>query len=65
LVLDILLNNKIIDQQDVVKIFSSENEDLKCFLNKKIKYLYQFEFLKSAYFRNWIKDPIKIDLVFV
>ena len=28
--------------------------------NSSIKNVYQFEFLRSNYFRNWLRDPIKI-----
>lgn len=60
-VLEVLMNNNIIDQEDCRLIFTSENLRLKNFLTSKIKYQYQFEFLKSNYFRNWLKDPIKIE----
>ncbi len=59
-IIDVLLNNDIIDHQDCQIIFSSDNKKLKDFLTTKVKYQYQFEFLKSGYFRNWLKDPIKI-----
>jgi hypothetical protein len=39
---------------------SSNNENLKNLLNKKIKYHFQFDFMGSKYFKNWLKDPIKI-----
>lgn len=59
-ILEVLINNNIIDSQNYFKIYSSENQKLKEVLNKKIKNVYQFEFLKSNYFRNWLRDPIKI-----
>ena len=59
-IIEVLLNNKIIDNNEYEVIFCSENESLKEFLLKKVKQLYQFEFLRSNYFRNWLKDPIKI-----
>jgi hypothetical protein len=59
-ILEVLVNNNIIDSQNYFKIYSSENQILKEVLNKKIKNVYQFEFLKSSYFRNWLRDPIKI-----
>lgn len=62
-ILEVLVNNEIIDDRDVQFIFSSENQPLKTFLLSKVKYQYQFEFLKSSYFRNWLKDPIKIHSV--
>jgi hypothetical protein len=59
-ILEVLINNNIIDSENYYKIYSSENQELKEVLNKKIKNVYQFEFLKSNYFRNWLRDPIKI-----
>ncbi len=59
-ILEVLINNNIIDSQNYFKIYSSDNHTLKEVLNKKIKYVYQFEFLKSNYFRNWLGDPIRI-----
>jgi hypothetical protein len=64
-ILEVLVNNEIIDPIEVQIIFSSENDSLKSFLLSKIKYQYQFEFLKSNYFRNWLKDPIKINSVLI
>jgi hypothetical protein len=63
-ILDVLVNNEIIDPVEVQLIFSSDNHSLKTFLLSKVKYQYQFEFLKSSYFRNWLKDPIKINFVY-
>ncbi len=62
-ILEVLVNNEIIDQHECQIIFSSDNQSLKDFLTTKVKYQYQFEFLKSTYFRNWLKDPIKINTV--
>jgi hypothetical protein len=59
-VIEVLINNNIIDEKDSNVIMSSEENELKEFLLKKIKNVYQFEFLKSSYFRNWLRDPIKI-----
>lgn len=59
-ILEVLINNNIIDSQNYLKILSSDNHNLKEVLNKKIKNVYQFEFLKSNYFRNWLGDPIRI-----
>jgi len=59
-VVDILINNNIIEYKECQKIFNSNNNRLKDYMTKKIKTLYQFDFLRSTYFRNWLNDPIKI-----
>jgi hypothetical protein len=59
-IVDVLMNNKIISQDDYNKIFTSTNDRLKDFLMKKVKHAFQFDFLSSSYFRFWLKDPIKI-----
>lgn len=60
---EVLLNNNLIRKEDKEKIFSSSQERLKEILSKKIKQIYQFEFLASTYFKTWLRDPIKIFLV--
>lgn len=59
-VVDVLINNNIIEYEECQKIFNSNNNRLKDYMTKKIKTLYQFDFLRSSYFRNWLNDPIKI-----
>lgn len=59
-VVDVLINNNIIEYSECQKIFNSNNNRLKEYMTKKIKTLYQFDFLRSNYFRNWLNDPIKI-----
>jgi len=59
-VIDVLINNNIIEYEECQKIFNSNNNRLKDYMTKKIKTLYQFDFLRSSYFRNWLNDPIKI-----
>ncbi len=59
-VIDVLVNNSIIEHFECQKIMNSDNKKLKDFLLKKVKTLYQFNFLGSSYFRNWLNDPIKI-----
>ncbi len=59
-VVDVLINNNIIEYSECQKIFNSNNNRLKEYMTKKIKILYQFDFLRSNYFRNWLRDPIKI-----
>jgi hypothetical protein len=61
-VLEVLMNNDIIDDKDYKIISCCDNLALKQNLSKKVKYQYQFEFLKSTYFREWIIDPIKINV---
>lgn len=58
--IDVLRNNNIIEDFECERIFTSNNNRLNEYISKKIKFLYQFEFLKSSYFRNWLNDPIKI-----
>ncbi len=59
-VMEVLVKNGVINSTDYNMIINSSNENLKSFLGKKIKQLYQFEFLPSSYFRSWLRDPIKI-----
>lgn len=59
-VVEVLINNNIIEKCECEKIFNSNNTRLQQYMTRKIKTLYQFEFLRSSYFRNWLNDPIKI-----
>ena len=59
-ILELLLNNSIIKTEDVEKISKYGSESLISLLNKKIKNHYHFDFLSSKYYKQWIKDPIKI-----
>jgi len=61
-VYQVLLNNKIINMDELTAMMNTNNEKLKILLNMKIKYHFQFEFMKSKYFKNWVNDPIKIYL---
>ena len=63
-IMEVLINNHILNENDYQIIIQSQNENLKQFLSKKIKYIFQFEFLPSNYFRSWLRDPIKILDVF-
>ena len=36
------------------------NKEILTILNMKIKNFYQFDFLRSSYFKTWLRDPIKI-----
>ncbi len=63
-IMEVLINNNILNEKDYKTIIQSQNENLKQFLSKKIKNLFQFEFLSSSYFRSWLRDPIKILDVF-
>jgi hypothetical protein len=59
-ILQVLMNNQVIDFNDLKHINNSTNENLKILINKKIKYHFQFDFMSSKYFKNWLRDPIKI-----
>ena len=59
-IVDILLSNNIINKNDLFKINDSIDNDFNNILNTKVKLFYQFNFLSSSYFKNWLKDPIKI-----
>ncbi len=59
-ILDILLSNNIISKNDLLKINDSVDCEFIKILNTKVKLFYQFNFLSSSYFKNWLKDPIKI-----
>jgi len=50
----------IIRKEDVETIMNFASSSVLAILNKKVKYHYQFDFLYSKYFKQWIKDPIKI-----
>ena len=41
-------------------MLGNANHEVVSILNIKIKNFYQFDFLKSNYFKAWLKDPIKI-----
>ena len=59
-ILQVLVNNQIIDENDLTCIINSNNSNLIELLKKKIKNHFQFDFMKSNYFKSWLKDPIKI-----
>lgn len=60
-VIDVLLNNNLINSSDSVIILKSNDQAIISLLTMKIKTFFQFYFLHSTYFKNWLKDPIKID----
>jgi len=60
-VIQMLLNNGIINSDDVGTILTFGSEDFVKLMNTKVKYQYQFGFLASSYYRQWIRDPIKIE----
>lgn len=60
-VIDVLLNNNLINSSDSVIILKSNDQAIISLLTMKIKIFFQFYFLHSTYFKNWLKDPIKID----
>lgn len=59
-IVDVLINNELISEKDSKIILGSCSPELLNTLNMKIKNFYQFDFLRSSYFKTWLKDPIKI-----
>ena len=59
-IVDVLINNNLITKEDSIAMLEHANHEVVSILNMKIKYFYQFNFLKSNYFKEWLKDPIKI-----
>jgi len=57
---DFIEKNGVISFEGIEIIMNSKRSDLIEMFNKKIKHHYQFSFLTSSYFKNWIKDPIHI-----
>lgn len=57
---DFLINNNIISSKELETIMNSNRSNLIELLQIKIKYHYQFCFLKSSFFKDWIKDPVLI-----
>jgi len=60
-ILQMLLNNSIITNYDVGVAMAYGDEKLISLLNMKVKYQFQFHFLPSKYYKQWIRDPIKIN----
>lgn len=46
-------------QSDFEILRKQTNPELQTLLNTKIKYHYQFNFLRSKFFKDWLKDPNK------
>jgi len=59
-ILELLKKNNLLGSKDIKLIDSLKNEKLLNLLNKKVKYHFQFDFLYSDYYKQWVKDPIKI-----
>ena len=59
-IVDVLINNNLITKEDSITMLEHANHEVISILNMKIKYFYQFDFLKSNYFKSWLKDPIKL-----
>jgi hypothetical protein len=57
---ELLVKNKVMTVPDIKYIEKQNNLKLIELLRKKVKFHYQFDFLHSEYYQNWIKDPIKI-----
>ena len=59
-IVDVLVNNGLITKENSITMLSQANHEVISVFNMKIKNFYQFDFLKSNYFKAWLKDPIKI-----
>lgn len=58
---ELLVKNRVMTTSDIKYIEKTSNcSKLNVLLNKKVKFHYQFDFLNSQYYQNWIRDPIKI-----
>ena len=49
----------ILSQSDLQTLRRQTNLELKTLLDTKIKYHYQFDFLHSKFFIDWLRDPNK------
>lgn len=59
-IIDVLVNNELISREESNLILKKSSTEILNILNMKIKNFYQFDFLRSNYFKTWLKDPIKI-----
>ena len=59
-IVDVLINNDLITKDESATMLVQANNEVLNILNMKIKNFFQFDFLKSTYFKAWLKDPIKI-----
>jgi len=59
-VAELLKKNCVLTTEDLSFIENLNNDRLNTLLNKKVKSHYQFDFLRSSYFKAWARDPIKI-----
>lgn len=64
-IIEVLINDEILSQEEakiILNMNCSYNNESSLYeiLNMKVKNYYQFHFLKSSYFKNWLRDPIKI-----
>jgi len=57
---ELLIKNKVMTPSDIKYVEKQNNVKLIELLRKKVKFHYQFDFLHSEYYQNWIRDPIKI-----
>lgn len=59
-IVDVLINNDLITKDESATMLVQASNEVLNILNMKIKNFFQFDFLKSTYFKAWLKDPIKI-----
>ena len=59
-IVDVLINNDLITKDESTTMLVQASKEVLNILNMKIKNFFQFDFLKSTYFKAWLKDPIKI-----
>ena len=59
-ILELLKKNNLLSSKDLKMIDDIKNDKIVNLLNKKVKYHFQFDFLSSSYYKEWVKDPIKI-----
>jgi len=58
--IDLLVCAKELSNTDKNLIYGSKLETLIQIMKQKIKFLFQFNFLKSNFFENWIQNPLNL-----
>ncbi len=61
---DLIFKHNIITNDEYALLLKYGSPELIEILNMKVKNHYQFKFLTSNEFREWIKDPVRIDVYF-
>ena len=59
-IIHLLLNNSIFKDEDLPAVMNYISSRPSSLLNKKVKHNYQFDFLNSRYFKNLMRDPVKL-----